>query len=549
MDIEELIERSRQGDEEALAGLYAAYHRQVAGICRRIVGNREVAEELAHDAFLLAFGKLEALRSPQAFPAWLASIATHLALRYKQRHPSPVMLPLDSFSEDLIGTAEPSDMESLPSFEELMEVVDGLPKGYGQVFKMAVIQKMSHQEIGERLGIAAHSSSSQLARAKKMLRKVLAPYRALALLLLLLPVALYLFLFREAVEAPPPIAVKPEEQPDLPAVRAVPSSPRRAIRRKTRAVRLPLPLDWAVLPQDTSQHPLGVQEAADTSSAPAATPLPDVRPSVQEAVGDAKQPLRRPSAKYGAEEQALAFSCSGSPVPSSDQKTLVSLRLTGESLAAEPEIREVWSWKAYLDKQSGSTPQTAAEEALLRIAQANVDGGEDEIRRTAHHDLPLILSLSFRRPFHPRWGMEAGLQYSRLSSRFTTGTPEAGVVETYRTHYMGLPVSVSYQWLALRQWSLYSSLGATLEFPVRSTLVTDYRLHGRSLFRERGSCHAPCQGSVGVGVGLHYRLTPHVGLFVEPRLQYYIPAGSKVETYRTAHPFSLALPMGVRLTW
>ena len=59
MDIEELIERGRKGDEAALGSLYRAYHRQMTGICQHIVGNRQIAEELAHDAFLLAFAKLD----------------------------------------------------------------------------------------------------------------------------------------------------------------------------------------------------------------------------------------------------------------------------------------------------------------------------------------------------------------------------------------------------------------------------------------------------------------------------------------------------------
>ena len=79
MGIEELIERGRQGDEDALGSLYKAYHRQMTGICQRIAGNRQVAEELAHDAFLLAFAKMDQLRNPQRFEAWLTSITTNVA--------------------------------------------------------------------------------------------------------------------------------------------------------------------------------------------------------------------------------------------------------------------------------------------------------------------------------------------------------------------------------------------------------------------------------------------------------------------------------------
>ena len=66
---------------------------------------------------------------------------------------------------------------------------------------------------------------------------------------------------------------------------------------------------------------------------------------------------------------------------------------------------------------------------------------------------------------------------------------------------------------------------------------------------EESTLHAPWQWSVGTGLGLQYNLTPNVGLFAEPSLQYYIPTGGGIETYRTEHPFTFLLPLGIRITW
>ena len=54
-----------------------------------------------------------------------------------------------------------------------MQLIDNLPEGYRKVFKMAVIEGYSHKEIAEKLDIEPHSSSSQLTRAKAMLRNML----------------------------------------------------------------------------------------------------------------------------------------------------------------------------------------------------------------------------------------------------------------------------------------------------------------------------------------------------------------------------------------
>ena len=60
---------------------------------------------------------------------------------------------------------------------------------------------------------------------------------------------------------------------------------------------------------------------------------------------------------------------------------------------------------------------------------------------------------------------------------------------------------------------------------------------------------APWQWSVNMSAGVQYQLLPHVNAYFEPHLQYYIPTGNPVETYRTEHPFDLSLPFGIRFTW
>ena len=88
-----------------------------------------------------------------------------------------------------------------------------------------------------------------------------------------------------------------------------------------------------------------------------------------------------------------------------------------------------------------------------------------------------------------------------------------------------------------------------MEIPVSGTCHTNYILNGAIELAEKSTLHAPLQWSVGTGLGLQYNFTPTVGFFAEPSLQYYIPAGSSIETYHTEHPFSFSLPLGIRITW
>ncbi len=88
-----------------------------------------------------------------------------------------------------------------------------------------------------------------------------------------------------------------------------------------------------------------------------------------------------------------------------------------------------------------------------------------------------------------------------------------------------------------------------MDIPLYTPLETKYYVNGNLEGSEKSTIKAPWQLSTTFGLGLQYHITPTIGLFAEPSLQYYIPTGSEVETYRTEHPFSFSLPLGIRFTW
>ena len=298
MDIEKIIEQGKQGDEAALGSLYGAYHRRMTEICRRIVGDRRVAEELAHDAFLLAFAKIDSLRNPKHFESWLKTITTNVALRYKERHHEPKMLPLSTLTEEELAqeTAQPEE-KPLPTMAELMAAVDALPNGYGQVFKLSVIEEMSHKEIAEIMGIAAHSSSSQLSRAKKMLQKTLAHYWLLWLLPLLLPIAYFLFKIEKQSDDITPIVTRQDNnknnstEPTSPIVtRPVISVVQRDTTRRTAIVPNIQQSKDSITATDTIPHTV---EPSDTMTIINNKPLPEMRYNSDTHIADLSPECRK----------------------------------------------------------------------------------------------------------------------------------------------------------------------------------------------------------------------------------------------------------------
>ena len=557
MDMERVIGGAQAGDQQAIAKLYNAYSHKVLGICYNIVGNRAVAEELAHDAFVLAFSKLDHLRDPNRFDAWLSSIASNVALRYKQRHHVLATVPVDDMPDETWIADEPADM---PSMAEIMAAVNALPNGYGKVFKMAVMQDMSHKEIGEILGIAAHSSSSQLARAKKMLQHSLAKYWAVILVALLTPLALLFLRQPETIDEQQPKTADADKPTVTTGDRQQVTEPVRHQRTGSRNLAITVPEEYerpSTSMVDTTSVEKSSTERTDTTSDIPAHELPHLRLDGDIHLADVGHRTTILAKKNGFKRWSADLAYTGQPSPEADRMSPHNFVVTdflAPTVPGEPDptlIINNWrDYVAYLDEFGDIlSDQTEKNLIMKQIAMSNEPLNDGQIVRKMRHSLPLTYSLSLRYQANKRIGLESGLQYTRLNLLFQTGEGPNRIDEKQRIDYLGVPLKVSYRIWSGKHVGIYTSAGVTLEIPVKSTVTTDYILNNQSQLRDSHHLDVPLQWSTGVGIGVQYNFTPSISIFAEPGVQYYIPDGSGFETYRTQHPFTITIPAGVRFTW
>lgn len=557
MDMERVIEAALAGDQQAIARLYNAYSHKVLGICYNVVGNRAVAEELAHDAFVLAFSKLDHLRDPNRFDAWLSSIASNVALRYKQRHHVLATIPVDDIPDETLIEDEP---KSMPSMSEIMAAVNALPNGYGKVFKMAVMQDMSHKEIGEILGIAAHSSSSQLARAKKMLQHSLAKYWAVILVALLTPLALLFLRQPETIDAQQPKTADADKPTVTTGDRQQVTEPVRHQRTGSRSLAITVPEEYeqpSTSMADTTSVEKSSTERTDTTSDIPAHELPHLRLNGDIHLADVGHRTTILAKKNGFKRWSADLAYTGQTSPEPDRMSPHNFVVTNFLMPIVPGESDptmtIDNWRdyvAYLDEFSDILSSTDEKYHIMKqIANSNEPLNDGQIVRKAHHSLPLTFALSLRYQATKRIGLESGLQYTRLNSLFQTGEGASRIDEKQRIDYLGVPLKVSYLIWSGKHVGIYTSAGVTLEIPVKSTVTTDYILNSQPELRDSHHLDVPLQWSTGVGIGVQYNITPTISIFAEPGVQYYIPDGSGFETYRTQHPFTITIPAGLRFTW
>lgn len=183
MDKTSLIERCKQGDRDAFGELYSAYAPRMRKVCRRYIIDEAAVDDVVHDSFIVILTSMHRLRDAGNADAWILAITRNVTLKYNDRYKETSNVPLDNCAETDTSSSDSveTDIRGL-SLDKVMDMVDNLPHGYGKVFRLSVLEGLSHKEIAAMLSIEPHSSSSQLARAKKMIRKMMREYWMIVLL-------------------------------------------------------------------------------------------------------------------------------------------------------------------------------------------------------------------------------------------------------------------------------------------------------------------------------------------------------------------------------
>lgn len=171
--LKDLIERSQEGDTQALEALYKKYKRPLFNLAYRHTYNTEVAEDLLQDIFVKIFTNLQGLQNAETFNGWVYRIALNTCYSYlrsmRSKHKKTVSL---SEVERVIQTDHNGVQERVMK-RPLDEAIQSLPKGLRSVFLLHDVQGFKHEEIAKMLGCSAGTSKSQLFKARMKIRAYL----------------------------------------------------------------------------------------------------------------------------------------------------------------------------------------------------------------------------------------------------------------------------------------------------------------------------------------------------------------------------------------
>lgn len=173
-----LVAEARTGDPDAFAELVRRYQRPVIHFCRRMIGSRQDAEDLAQESFVRVYRHLSRLRPEAQFSTVLFGVARNVTLNFirdsarRGRGRTRSLTRQDETQEPVIERERRPDRESrLREIEAAIEAaLDRLPPKFREIIVLREFNHLDYDAIAKVVRCRKGTVKSRLARAREQLR-------------------------------------------------------------------------------------------------------------------------------------------------------------------------------------------------------------------------------------------------------------------------------------------------------------------------------------------------------------------------------------------
>ena len=176
--------------------------------------------------------------------------------------------------------------------------------------------------------------------------------------------------------------------------------------------------------------------------------------------------------------------------------------------------------------------------------------GVTQTSTNSAYGIPVSFGAGVRIGLSSKWSIGAGVNYSMLSRNFYgtyTKVGAGGNIENSTSsdirntqHYIGIPVNAYYDIVDSRNVNFYAYAGGTVE----KCISDKYSVLNTSIIHKEKVDGFQWSANVGIGVG--FKLSKHLGLYIDPSLRYYFDNGQP-HSIRSAQPLMLGFEVGLKL--
>ncbi len=139
------------------------------------VEDRQLAEDIAQETFLVAYRRIETLRNPAAFSAWLRGIARWKVVEALRRQPRDVPLTPEGLEAVEAAFLAFEERRAAEDWEERFRVVEEcfreLPAKIGEACRLHYFEGLKARQVAEALEIDLNAVLKRLERARDAIRE------------------------------------------------------------------------------------------------------------------------------------------------------------------------------------------------------------------------------------------------------------------------------------------------------------------------------------------------------------------------------------------
>ena len=172
----ELVRKSQFGDKAAFEQLVIRPQELVFSLAYKLTGNREMANDVAQEAFIRAWKAIEKFRGDSTFSTWIYRITVNTAWTLRKKAKKHNTLNIDDTYEPIV-IDEKKDPELVAINSDLSSVLinalDKIPIEQRIIVELKNIEGRSHKEIADYLDISVTAAKVRLHRAHQKLRQIL----------------------------------------------------------------------------------------------------------------------------------------------------------------------------------------------------------------------------------------------------------------------------------------------------------------------------------------------------------------------------------------
>lgn len=180
----DLINHARQGDRNAFDELMNRYGPRMLRTAVKVTGNEYEAEDAVQQAFLNVYRSLHRFRGDSEFSTWMTRITINEAIaivRKRRKDHVDLNETMDQECEctvrNLISKVENPEAAALrrERMRLVRESLSAVRPSYLKAIKLRLVEDLSVEEIGMRLGLPVNTVKVHLYRGRQAMRQYLEP--------------------------------------------------------------------------------------------------------------------------------------------------------------------------------------------------------------------------------------------------------------------------------------------------------------------------------------------------------------------------------------